>query len=220
VHLDAPPSAGPGDGGSGGAIAGAGCARVWRGAPAAPFDAPAAARVRRFVSTGAPRTRALGGARFDASSAPAPEWSAFGAYFFLLPALELSEGPHAALLALTLAWDDGLAAPVPQARAAPAGVRSARADALPQDVETGARSVAEAVASARAALAAAAAAAPVSSDARVDALSGGVITAALLPPLVASVAHTPDERAWTTTVEQLLRGLSSAAEAVQPVRLC
>jgi hypothetical protein len=118
VHMDAPPATGPGDGGGGGAVAGAGGARVWRGAPGAAFDAPAAARVRRFVATGAARTRALGGARFDAASTPSHEWTPFGAYFFLLPTLELAEGPHAATLALTLAWDDGVAAPIPEARVA------------------------------------------------------------------------------------------------------
>jgi hypothetical protein len=90
-----------------------------------------------------------------------------------------------------------------------------------QETESGARSVAEAVAHARAALDAAAACPPASSDARVD--EHGVGVGAMMddappPPLVASITHTPSEGAWTATVEAVLRGLSRAEEAVQPVR--
>ena len=83
--------AGPGDRRVLLAIAGAGSARAWRGAPGAAFDSAACCRMRRFLSTGAPRTRALGGLRFDAVREPAPEWAAFGSFLFVLPLLELSE---------------------------------------------------------------------------------------------------------------------------------
>jgi hypothetical protein len=116
VSLDAPPAVGPGDTRRG-AVAGAGAARLWRGVPGTAFDAMAAARVRRFASTGAPRTRALGGIRFDVGSIGiGEEWAPFGSYMFMLPSLELTEGAAACTLALTLAWDDGTAAAVPQVR--------------------------------------------------------------------------------------------------------
>jgi isochorismate synthase/2-succinyl-5-enolpyruvyl-6-hydroxy-3-cyclohexene-1-carboxylate synthase/2-succinyl-6-hydroxy-2,4-cyclohexadiene-1-carboxylate synthase/O-succinylbenzoate synthase len=197
VSLRSPPAHGPGDCGGGGAAAGAGGARVWRGAPGAAFDAHAAARVRRFAAAGAPRTRALGGARFDPSvTIPSPEWAPFGAYFFLLPLLELAEGPHAATLAATLAWEQP---------------RSSGDDAQTAS-EEGASSAAEAAAQARAALLLAARCAPASGDARVDGDGAGASA-----PLVSSIAHTPGEHEWTATVRQLLTRLSLAAEAGPPV---
>ena len=67
--------------------------------------------VQAFLSEGAPRVRALGGARFDPGAAPAAEWAPFGAFCLLLPRLELLEAAPCSLLACTLAWRPGAANP-------------------------------------------------------------------------------------------------------------
>ena len=197
VHLDAPPSWGEVGlpGGEGGATAGCGSAWAWRGAPGAPFDALAAARVRRFACTGAARTRALGGARFDGQAPPDEDWAPFGSYLFILPALELCEGAHQATLAATLAWDDGRAAAVPPG-------------------ESGPRTLAHALAATLAACGAALGA----QRARPGAATARVACEEAPRPLVTSLRHTPEEHQWTATVEKLLLGLARSAEAVaQPV---
>jgi hypothetical protein len=60
--------------------------------------------IQAFLSAGAPRVRALGGARFDPAAAPAAEWAPFGSFCLLLPRLELLEAATCSLLACTLAW--------------------------------------------------------------------------------------------------------------------
>jgi isochorismate synthase/2-succinyl-5-enolpyruvyl-6-hydroxy-3-cyclohexene-1-carboxylate synthase/2-succinyl-6-hydroxy-2,4-cyclohexadiene-1-carboxylate synthase/O-succinylbenzoate synthase len=100
------------------AVAGAGAAWLWRGAPGAPLDAAALASMRRFLAAGPPRARVFGGARFDAAGAPAPEWAEYGAYYFVLPRLELAEAAGCGLLSVNVAWDAGH---VPGAAAESAG---------------------------------------------------------------------------------------------------
>ena len=87
------------------AVAGLGAAWLWRGPDGAPFGADQLAGVQRMLSEAQPRVRVLGGARFDARQAPAPEWRPFGSFCFLLPQVEYLEAANCALLSLTLAWD-------------------------------------------------------------------------------------------------------------------
>jgi hypothetical protein len=78
---------------------------VWRGAPGERLGHAAIASMQRFVQNTEDRVRVIGGARFNAKSATAPEWEAFGSYLMLLPAIELVrtcttviKGCHASVL--------------------------------------------------------------------------------------------------------------------------
>ena len=44
--------------------------------------------------------------RFNPEQAPSAEWAPFGSYFFLLPSVELVEGPQNTFLACNLAWEE------------------------------------------------------------------------------------------------------------------
>lgn len=187
LSLDAPPTRGPGDGATLVAVAGAGAARLWRAPSGSRFDADACARLRRFVAAGAARARALGGMRFDTARPASPEWAPFGGYFLVLPLLELTEGPHACVLAATVAWDQGNVS-------------------APHEHETGFRTFADAAAAALAA---------VSAAERAAAASGAALAPldTKLGACVSNRTHLPDEQGWTDTVTELLSDLGRSRQA-------
>ena len=86
-----------------GAVGACGAAALWTAD--GDFDEDAAAAVGAWLSDRSPRVRALGCTRFDAGTAPAPEWARFGGYYFVVPSVELRECAGATLLTLTVAWD-------------------------------------------------------------------------------------------------------------------
>lgn len=79
-----------------------------KGAEGVLLDGAALRGMEAFLSAAAPRVRVLGGTRFDAAAAAAPEWAAFGSYCFLLPRLELLEASGCCLLCCTLAWRESV----------------------------------------------------------------------------------------------------------------
>eukprot|EP00899_Mesostigma_viride_P009706 jgi/Mesvir1/18737/Mv01248-RA.1 len=89
----------------GGPVAGVGASLLWTAT--SEFELGAWRRIRRFLSEGSSRVRAFGCSRFDPGADVAPEWAAFGSYFFLVPAVEVSECADRVLLAATVAWDTG-----------------------------------------------------------------------------------------------------------------
>lgn len=187
LSLDSPPTRGAGDGAAMVSVAGAGAGRLWRAPTGCAFDADACARLRRFVANGAPRTRVLGGMRFDTARPASPDWEPFGGYFLMLPLLELSEGAHASVMAVTVAWDKGAVSP-------------------PHEHETGFASFPEAISAALAAVGVAAQ----------SAASRGAALAHADTKLGASVAsrtHLPDEAGWTDSVTDLLLELGRSAQA-------
>ncbi|CAG9463771.1 unnamed protein product [Pedinophyceae sp. YPF-701] len=91
------------------AVAGIGCAWGWRGADGEEFGRAAWEDMQRFLSATVPALRAYGGMRFSHARPVAPEWQSFGSYLFLVPAVEVSEGPHSTTLSVNLLWDEGSA---------------------------------------------------------------------------------------------------------------
>lgn len=77
-----------------GVHAGFGAAWLWQGGPEEDLSADVLAAVRRFVRPFGRSMRAVGGARFDSTAAPAAEWAAFGGYCMLLPGVELVGPPR------------------------------------------------------------------------------------------------------------------------------
>jgi hypothetical protein len=159
------------------AVAGLGAAWLWRGAPGAAFGERQLTGLQRMLSEAQPRIRVLGGTRFDAQLAPAPEWEPFGAFCFLLPQLEYLEAANCGLLSLNIAWDG---------RYAPEGDASGA-------VGEGPRDAAAAAARAEALLASLAPPAPLSAPSPA--------------PAAGPAAHAPSEAGWGDVARGALAAL-------------
>lgn len=89
-----------------GSVAGVGAAWLWQGQPGESFDRGHLVSVNRFLTPLHPQIRVFGSLRFHQERTPAPEWAAFGPFWFLLPQLECQELPGCTLLSLQVAWSD------------------------------------------------------------------------------------------------------------------
>ena len=69
--------------------AGMGATWLWEGQPGETLSTNTIGAMHRFLRASGSSMKVLGGARFDADSAMAPEWEPFGSFCMVLPALEL-----------------------------------------------------------------------------------------------------------------------------------
>ena len=106
AHFASRSPGGLSDAGSATAI---GAARLWRGAAGESFGPAQVAGIGRFLPQGgdgrSSGLRAYGGVRFDAASPSiSAEWSAFGTFYFFVPAVDLQEAEDGLVLGCNLLW--------------------------------------------------------------------------------------------------------------------
>nr|AZK16211.1 isochorismate synthase [Catharanthus roseus] len=94
-------------------VAGVGSAALFRSPN--PFSFDDWLSIKRFLSKNCPLIRAYGAIRFDARPHIAPEWKAFGSFYFVVPQVEFDELHGSSMIAATVAWDNALSLTYQQA---------------------------------------------------------------------------------------------------------